>query len=155
MLSQHSCGCARCGFENSCTHGRWVDRHPVAAVYAGVFVGLPAGYTLVGVMLVYPWFTIPAMIIVCALLLNRAARRRAAIAARADWEHRELIRRAVFGRPARRLVAGASPHAPRAAAAGAGRSQPRAPTARARHVLTEWPTTPMLTRPIRTKETHP
>ncbi|OIN79368.1 hypothetical protein BMG05_18465 [Mycobacterium malmoense] len=67
-----------------------------------MFVGLPAGYTLVGIMLIWPWFTIPATIIVCAVLLNRAARKRAAIAARAEWEHREMMVRAIQqpGRPA-------------------------------------------------------
>ncbi|ORW28190.1 hypothetical protein AWC19_27530 [Mycobacterium palustre] len=67
-----------------------------------MFVGLPGLYTLVAIMLVYPWFTIPATIIVCAVLLNRAARKRAAIAARADHEYREMMVRAMQqpGRPA-------------------------------------------------------
>ena len=47
-------------------------------------------------MLVYPWFTIPATIIVCAFLVGRRQRPRAAIAARADYEHRELMVRAIF-----------------------------------------------------------
>lgn len=92
MVAKKKCACPRCGLESSCSHGRWWDRHPVAAV----LFALPAGYTLIGVMLVYPWFTIPATIILCAVLLNRAARQRAAVAARADHEHRELIARAVF-----------------------------------------------------------
>lgn len=75
--------CPRCGLEFG--RRRWWDRHPVLAV----LFALPAGYTLIGVMLVYPWFTIPSTIIVCAFLLNRAMRRRAAIAARADWDYRE------------------------------------------------------------------
>jgi hypothetical protein len=93
-MSTHSC--PRCGFESERRRGaRWVDRHPVAAV----LFALPAGYTLVGVMLVYPWFTIPVTIAVAAWWVDRRNRRRAAIAARADHEHRELIPRAVFRRP--------------------------------------------------------
>lgn len=84
--------CPRCGLEARCSHGRWWDRHPVAAV----LFALPAGYTLVAIMLVYPWFTIPVTITVAALLLNRSARKRATITARADYEHRELIVDAVF-----------------------------------------------------------
>jgi hypothetical protein len=83
--------CERCGFETS--RERWWDRHPVLAV----LFALPAGYTLIGVMLVYPWFTIPVTIIVCAVLLNVAARRRAAIAARADWDYRQEMLRATRG----------------------------------------------------------
>lgn len=94
-------GCPRCGLELS--RDTWRDRHPAAAVCAGVFVGLPAGYTLVGIMLIWPWFTIPATIIVCAVLLNRAARKRAAIAARAEWEHREMMVRAMQQFPSRPL----------------------------------------------------
>jgi hypothetical protein len=85
--------CPRCGFETS--HDRWWDRHPALAV----LFALPAGYTLIGVMLVYPWFTIPATIIVCAVLLNVTLRRRAAVAARADWDYREEMLRATRGGP--------------------------------------------------------
>jgi hypothetical protein len=127
--------CTRCGFESKHRRNYWWDRHPVAAA----LFALPAGYTLVAVMLVYPWFTIPATIIVCALLLNRAARRRAAVAARADWDYRQQIVRAVKAAPA----------------AAQPESEPHdsgSRTVRARrHVLTDWPTTPMLTRPIRTR----
>lgn len=48
------------------------------------------------VILAYPWFAVPVLVVVCALLVNRAQRRRAAIAARADHEHRQQIAGAVF-----------------------------------------------------------
>lgn len=75
--------CPRCGLEAS--RRRWWDEHPfLATVFA-----LLAGYTLIGVMLVFPWFTIPVTMIVCAGLLERSRRRRAAIVARAEWAYRE------------------------------------------------------------------
>ncbi|ANR92723.1 hypothetical protein O972_25300 [Mycobacterium avium subsp. avium 10-9275] len=86
--------CPRCGLEFE--RDTWRDRHPAAAVCAGVFVGLPALYTVAGVILAYPWFFVPVLVVVCALLVNRAQRRRAAIAARADWEYRQQMLGAVF-----------------------------------------------------------
>lgn len=139
--------CPRCGLEMRSSTWRWVDRHPAAAVCAGVFVGLPAGYTLVGIMLIWPWFTIPATIIVCAVLLNRAARKRAAIAARAEWEHREMMVRAVRDSTRRRDVFRSGGHTYETPPRPKVSVPP--PAVRARHVLTDWPTTPMLTRPIR------
>lgn len=84
--------CSRCGFESA--HDRWPDRHPVAAV----LFALPAGYTLIGVLLAYPWFFVPLLVVVCAVVVDRRQRQRAAIAARADHEHRELVARAVIRR---------------------------------------------------------
>jgi hypothetical protein len=60
-------------------------------VCAGIFVGLPALYTVVGVILAYPWFFVPLLVVVCAGAVDRRMRRRAAIATRADWEHRQLM----------------------------------------------------------------
>lgn len=81
--------CARCGFESS--RDQWWDRHPAAAV----LVALPTGYTIIGVILAYPWFFIPVLVIVCAVAVDRRQRRRAAIAARADHDHREQLVREV------------------------------------------------------------
>lgn len=117
--------CPRCGFESE--RARWWDRHPVAAVCAGVFVGLPALYTVAGVTLAYPWFAVPVLIVVCAVLVDRRMRQRAAIAARADWEHRQMIATAVFRQGSSRL-----------------REEPCSP----RHVMNRWPTTPVPTVPI-------
>ena len=82
--------CPRCGFNSS--HDGWPDRHPVAAV----LFALPAGYTIIGVILAYPWFFVPLLVVVCALQVDRRNRRRASIAARAEHEHRALIAHAVF-----------------------------------------------------------
>lgn len=81
--------CPRCGFESE--RDGWRDRHPAAAVCASVFVGLPALYTVAGVILAYPWFAVPVLVVVCAVVVDHRMCRRAAIAARADWEHRRLI----------------------------------------------------------------
>jgi hypothetical protein len=92
-MTQHAC--PRCGLESK--RRGWWDRHPAAAVCAAVFFGLPALYTVVGVILAYPRFLVPVLVVVCAVVVGRRQRRRAAIAARADHEHRELMARAVFG----------------------------------------------------------
>ena len=89
--------CPRCGHEWSrfkCDHS-WADRHPAAAV----LFALPAGYTLVGVILAYPWFFVPLLVVAAALWVDRRNRHRAAVAARADHEHRELMARAIFSLP--------------------------------------------------------
>jgi hypothetical protein len=41
--------CPRCGFESN--QIGWCDRHPATAVCAGAFIGLPALYTVVGIIL--------------------------------------------------------------------------------------------------------
>ncbi|OBG25294.1 hypothetical protein A5764_07900 [Mycobacterium sp. 852002-51057_SCH5723018] len=61
-----------------------------------MFIALPAAYTLVGVILAYPWFFVPLLVVASAVWVDRRQRRRAAIAARADHEHRELMAQAVF-----------------------------------------------------------
>lgn len=84
--------CQRCGYEpRRPKRDAWADRHPAAAVCTGVFVGLPALYTVAGIILAYPWFFVPVLIVVCAVVVDRRMRRRAAIAARADYEHRDLM----------------------------------------------------------------
>lgn len=128
-MAKHQC--PRCGLESK--QDAWWDRHPVAAV----LLALPTLYTLTGVILAYPWFFVPVLVIVCALLVNRTGRRRAAIAARADHEHRELMAAAVFRRPS----------APRDNRAK--RFQPNVTGAHPRHVMNRWPTTPIPTAPIR------
>ncbi|SPM40205.1 hypothetical protein MNAB215_2401 [Mycobacterium numidiamassiliense] len=84
--------CRRCGLEAHTSRGSWADRHPIAAV----LFALPAGYTVVGVLLAYPWFFVPVLIVVCAVVVDRRQRQRHAIAARADFEHRRQIAKAVF-----------------------------------------------------------
>lgn len=123
-MSGHEC--PRCGYESRRPKGAtWTDRHPAATVCAGVFVGLPALYTVAGVIVAYPWFTVPVLVVVCAVVVDLRMRRRAAIAARADWEHREAMNRAVFGG---RIIL--PPPAP-------GPQRDELPG----HVMNRWPTT--------------
>jgi hypothetical protein len=94
MMRRHSC--ARCGWESTCDRGGWVDRHPAAAVTAGLF-----GLVWMSMMLsVYPLAAATLLTIGAAVWFIRAAtdtrRRRDALAARADWEHRKLMARAMF-----------------------------------------------------------
>lgn len=91
-MTKHEC--PRCGLESS--HDAWPERHPVAAV----LLALPAGYTLIGVILAYPWFFVPLLVVGCALVVDRRMRQRAAIAARADYEHRALMARQLAQLPA-------------------------------------------------------
>ncbi|WP_407689721.1 hypothetical protein [Mycobacterium sp. HUMS_1102779] len=112
-----------------------MDRHPAAVAV----IALPTMYTLVGVILAFPWFFIPLLIVAAAGWVDRRNRKRAAIAARADWEHRTLMARAIFA-PHPLLPAPLNPP-----------PKPRTAPVSVRHVLTDWPTTPMLTRPIRTR----
>ena len=72
--------------------GRWADRHPAATV----LFALPAGYTIIGVILAYPWFFVPLLVVGAAFWVDLRQRRRAAIAARADHEHRQMMARAIF-----------------------------------------------------------
>lgn len=90
-MTNHTC--LRCGLESRCSHGNWADRHPAAVV----LFALPAGFTLVSVTLAYPWFFVPLLVVAAAWWVDRRNRQRAAIAARADNEHREVIARAIFG----------------------------------------------------------
>jgi hypothetical protein len=78
-MSRHAC--PRCGFESS--HDTWADRHPAAAVTLIVVV--------LAMCTAHPWLL--AVIAVGAALYgaHRERRRREALAARADWEHRQLM----------------------------------------------------------------
>lgn len=134
-MTQHAC--PRCGLESS--RERWWDRHPAAAVCTGVFVGLPTLYTLAGIILAYPWFFVPVLVIVCAFVIDRRMRRRAAISARAEWEYREEMVRAMQHQPGR------PPTPPGAAQMRQAAWQPDGSAVRPRnpapwHVVTQWPT---------------
>ncbi|OBJ08006.1 hypothetical protein [Mycobacterium sp. 1465703.0] len=120
--------CPRCGFESK--RDNWAERHPFAAAVFGV----PAFLTVVGVTVAHPWFAVPVLVVVCALLVNDAVRRRAAIAARADYEYRQGIAGAVFATDK------TSPLRPAPA---------QQPAERPGHVMNRWPTTPLPTKPIR------
>lgn len=126
--------CPRCGFESE--RDGWRDRHPAAAVCAGVFVGLPALYTVAGVILAYPWFFIPVLVVVCAYVVYRTLRRRAAVAARADHEYRQQMLAAMTA------DRGPAPRRPTPAPPWPAAELPG-------HVMNRYPTTPMSTHPIR------
>ncbi|MCV7382197.1 hypothetical protein BST11_24915 [Mycobacterium alsense] len=61
-----------------------------------VFIALPTLYTLAGIILAYPWFMVPVLVVVCAVAVDRRMRKRQAFAARADHDHRVLMARAIF-----------------------------------------------------------
>jgi hypothetical protein len=61
-----------------------------------VLLALPTGFTLVSVTLAHPWFVVPLLVLLAAWWVDRRNRRRAAIAARADHECREVMARATF-----------------------------------------------------------
>lgn len=89
MTRQHTC--PRCGLESRCTSGSWPDRHPAAAVTAGLFT-----LTLLCMMLsVHPIAALTVIALAgvggAVYTLSREHRRRAALAARADWENRRLV----------------------------------------------------------------
>ncbi|OBK14106.1 hypothetical protein [Mycobacterium asiaticum] len=83
--------CPRCGFESRTR--TWPERHPYAAALAAI----PTIWTLVSVTLAYPWFFVPVLIVAAAVWVDRRQKRRTAILARADHDHRKLMARAVFG----------------------------------------------------------
>lgn len=88
-MTKHSC--PRCGYETRCARAGWPDRHPAAAVTAGLFT-----LTLMCMMLsVHP---VAALAVIglagiggVAYAVNREHGRRQALAARADYEHNRLV----------------------------------------------------------------
>lgn len=89
MTKQHAC--PRCGYETRYSHGGWADRHPAAAVTAGLFT-----LTLMSMMLsVHPiaGLTLIALGGVGGVgyLYIRRQRRDEALSARADYENRALM----------------------------------------------------------------
>lgn len=88
-MSHHEC--PRCGVPLKWTHRSWPDKHPAAAVTAGlttlVFMGMMlsvhpvAAAVIIGI----------AAAIAAARGVAAARRRREALAARADYENRKLM----------------------------------------------------------------
>lgn len=90
-MSKHAC--PRCGLERRCSHGSWPDRHPVAAVTAGLFA-------LVWMSMMLSVYPIAALAIIAVFGISAAValagherRRREALGTRADYEHRALLMR--------------------------------------------------------------
>ncbi|MDX1888875.1 hypothetical protein [Mycolicibacterium sp. 050158] len=90
-MTQHIC--PRCGHEDSCGYGTWPDRHPALATIGALFT-----LTFMGMMFsVYP-IAATAMTALGAIgwrlrAAGRDKQRRAALAARADYEHARLMAR--------------------------------------------------------------
>lgn len=89
MSTEHVC--PRCGYEDHCGYGSWVDRHPVMATAGGLFT-----LTLMAMMFsVYTSAAWTMVAIVGAVAgtrwVARERRRRIALATRADWEHAQLM----------------------------------------------------------------
>lgn len=82
--------CPRCGFQ---TGKSWPERHPWAAALAAI----PTAWLVVSAVLAHPWVFVPLLIVSCAVWVDRRQRRRSAVLARADHDHRRLMARAVFG----------------------------------------------------------
>lgn len=84
-MTTHSC--PQCGYQTTCRYGSWWDRHPILAG----FFGLPAFVFLIAAMATHWWLTIPVAMIGCTVYLARASRKRAALAARADADYRQMM----------------------------------------------------------------
>jgi hypothetical protein len=64
---------------------------------------LVAGYIVVNVIVAHPWFGVPLIVVAAAIWIDRRNRKRAALAARADFDYRaQLLRelQAPAGQPA-------------------------------------------------------
>jgi hypothetical protein len=115
-MSKHEC--PRCGLESRSSRGGWADRHAATTALCA----LVAGYIIVNVIVAYPWFGIPLLVVAAAVWVDRRNRKRAAVAARADYEHRaQLLREqqrapadlpAVMPQPLRRRTRGADHSSP-------------------------------------------
>lgn len=126
-MSEHVC--PRCGHEDHCGYGSWFDRHPVmttvGALFSLTFMGM-----LFSVYTSAAWTMVTlAATAVGVRVLAKERQRRSALAARADYEHAQLMARAQM--PAVLLH-------PRDA------RSPR-PSIAERHVLRGYPTTPIQT----------
>lgn len=96
--------CLRCGLQSQCSHGIWIDRHPVVVASIAVMTLLTVATT--------PWLLIVLAAAALARVVDREHRRRQALVARADWEHAWLMsapapRTKLLGEPVRRRVRGA------------------------------------------------
>lgn len=91
-MKMTNCACVRCGLESPCLHGSWADRHPAAAVTLAVLV--------LATVCAYPWLLAVVAVGGGVYWAARERRRREALAARADYEHRALMARPLPQLPA-------------------------------------------------------
>jgi len=87
MNKNTGCACPRCGYESRCSGGSWYDRHPTAAVAFATFSLMFSLVVVVG----YPWLLLVAAVGAAVYAVDREVRRRRALVARADWEHRQVM----------------------------------------------------------------
>ena len=94
-MANHAC--TKCGFETTCSHGRWWDRHPATTALCALL----AGYLVVSVIVAHPWFGVPVLVVVAALWVDRrqpvVARRSPATSC--SFEPRELMARWILRPP--------------------------------------------------------
>jgi hypothetical protein len=88
--------CERCGLESACGYSGWPDRHPTAAVFAGLGLGalvLLFASFLIAAIAAYPMAALGFGLLVAVggagALQYRDDKRLKAVARRFDWE-REL-----------------------------------------------------------------
>lgn len=93
MATQHIC--ARCGHEDTCEYGSWHDRHPVAATLGALFA-------LMWMCAMFDSYPVTAAVVTAIggaglawRVVRRDRMRRDAIAARATWEHQQLMARQI------------------------------------------------------------
>lgn len=107
-MSKHAC--PRCGYESRCSRGGWVDRHPAAAVTAGLFA-------LVWMSMMLSVHPVAALTIIALVasatgvyFSTRGRRRREALAARADYEHAQVMAAPFHPAPRKTLRRRAADH---------------------------------------------
>jgi hypothetical protein len=81
--------CPRCGLESRSSRGSWADRHSATTALCALL----AGYMVVNVIVMYPWFCIPVLVVVAAFWVDRRNRKRTALMARADYENQAQLLR--------------------------------------------------------------
>jgi len=82
-MAKHTC--LRCGLEDRCRVGGLFDRHPWSFTLPLAVFGLSA-------VCAYPWLLAVVVAAGVVYVVDREHRRRAALAARADWDQQGLLR---------------------------------------------------------------
>jgi hypothetical protein len=88
-MAQHFC--RRCGIEDTCHYGNWADRHPAWTVFAGLFTLVFMGMMFSEYPIAATSMTVLAAVWLGVRAVGREQRRRAALAARADYSHAALM----------------------------------------------------------------
>jgi hypothetical protein len=91
IAKSKACACERCGFETTCTHGNWVDRHPAWTIIGALSVLGCMSFTFSVNPLAGAVITAVAAAMWAFDAIGRNRQRRHALAARADWEYRAAM----------------------------------------------------------------